>query len=83
MHARRIVAVEGLRKPARTRPDRKRMIGAFAFGGIAVLFAVLNLDDVAVSWIIGTWETPLIVVIAVSVLIGAALGAMLARRKSP
>ena len=72
--------VEGSRKPARR--DRKRLIGAFVLGGLAVLFAVLNLDDVEVSWIIGTWETPLIVVIAVSILIGAAIGAMLTRRRS-
>jgi uncharacterized integral membrane protein len=68
--------------PTRGRRQRARTIGAFALGGLAVLFAALNLDEVEVSWIVATWETPLIVVIAVSVLIGAVLGWVLARRRA-
>lgn len=59
------------------------MIGAFGLGAVAVLFAVLNLDEVEVSWIVFTSDTPLIVVIAISMLVGAGLGAMLTRRRSP
>jgi uncharacterized integral membrane protein len=62
--------------------SRARMIAAFVLGGIAVLFAVLNLDDVEVHWIVATWTTPLIVVIAVSVLVGAGLGWLVARRRA-
>jgi uncharacterized integral membrane protein len=62
--------------------ERSRTVGAFALGALAVVFAVMNLDEVDVSWIIGTWETPLIVVIAVSVLIGAGIGWTLARRRA-
>jgi uncharacterized integral membrane protein len=62
--------------------SRARTIAAFALGGIAVLFAVLNLDDVEVHWIVGTWTTPLIVVIAVSLLVGAGLGWLVARRRA-
>ena len=49
--------------------------------GLGVVFAVLNLDEVSVNWIIGTWDTPLIIVIAISVLVGAALGYLAARRR--
>ena len=35
-----------------------------AVGALVALFAVLNLDEVEVNWIIGTFDTPLIVVIA-------------------
>jgi uncharacterized integral membrane protein len=49
--------------------------------GLGVLFAVLNVDEVDVNWILGTWSTPLIVVIAVSMVIGAGLGYLVARRR--
>jgi uncharacterized integral membrane protein len=46
------------------------------------VFAVLNLDEVEVNWIVGTFDTPLIVVIAVSILVGAALGYVAAHRRT-
>jgi uncharacterized integral membrane protein len=46
-----------------------------------VLFAVLNLDEVEVDWIIGVWRTPLIVVILVCVLLGAVIGWVSSRRR--
>lgn len=66
----------------RGRRERLRLIGSFALGALAVLFAVLNLDDVGVNWIVGTWNTPLIVVIALSLLVGALLGWILSSRRS-
>jgi uncharacterized integral membrane protein len=36
---------------------------------------------VEVNWILGTWETPLIVVIALSRLVGGALGLLVSRRR--
>ena len=47
-------------------------------GGV---FSAVNLDEVKVNWILGTWETPLIVVIALSMLIGGALGFLVSRRR--
>jgi lipopolysaccharide assembly protein A len=41
---------------------------------VVALFAVLNLDEVEVNWIFGTAQTPLIIVIAVSFLLGVATG---------
>ena len=53
-------------------------VGLAAFGGV---FAALNLDEVEVNWIFGTWDTPLIVVIALSMVIGAGLGVLVSRRR--
>jgi uncharacterized integral membrane protein len=41
---------------------------------VVAAFAIVNLDQVDVNWIFGTWETPLILVIAVSFALGAAAG---------
>ena len=52
-----------------------RVIVAFVLGAIIAVLAVINLDKVGVDLIFGTVRMPLILVIAVSVLIGALLGA--------
>ena len=59
----------------------KRQIGALVLAGAGVAFAAVNLDEVKVNWVLGNWRTPLIVVIAVSMLIGAALGFLVSRRR--
>jgi uncharacterized integral membrane protein len=65
------------------KPDRAantRVAAAAVLGGIAALFAVVNLDDVKVNWVVDSWQTPLIVVIALSMLLGAGLDRFLVRR---
>ncbi|HEY6775472.1 MAG TPA: lipopolysaccharide assembly protein LapA domain-containing protein [Thermoleophilaceae bacterium] len=69
------------REPERTRRQQARLVAALALTGLGAVFAVLNLDQVEVNWIIGKWDTPLIIVIAISVLVGAALGFLAARRR--
>jgi lipopolysaccharide assembly protein A len=64
------------------RSARSRPIAVVVLAGLGVLFALLNTDEVDVNWILGTWSTPLIVVIAVSMVIGAGLGFLVARRRS-
>ena len=59
----------------------KRQIAGLALAGLGVAFAVANFDEVEVNWLLGTWETPLIVVIAVSMVIGGGLGYLAARRR--
>ena len=59
----------------------KRQIGALVLAGAGVAFAVANLDEVKVNWLLGNWRTPLIVVIAISMLVGAALGYLVSRRR--
>jgi uncharacterized integral membrane protein len=59
----------------------KRQIGALVLAGAGVAFAVANLDEVKVNWLLGNWRTPLIVVIALSMLVGVALGFLVSRRR--
>jgi uncharacterized integral membrane protein len=66
----------------RSRKESARLVVVAAVSALLALFAVLNLDEVEVNWIVGTFDTPLIVVVAVSVLIGAALGYLAARRRA-
>ena len=54
--------------------ENRRLLYGLVIGAIAAVFAVLNLDKVEVNWIFGTAETPLIIVIAASFLLGAAAG---------
>jgi uncharacterized integral membrane protein len=59
--------------------DEKRGVSPklILFGVLAVVlvvFALLNTDDAKVNWILGTWETSLIVVILLSGAIGFGLG---------
>ena len=57
----------------------KRQIAGLALAAVGIVFAVVNFDQVKVNWILGTWKTPLIVVIALSIVIGAGLGLVIAR----
>ncbi|HEY3759275.1 MAG TPA: LapA family protein [Solirubrobacteraceae bacterium] len=64
----------------RSRSEQLRLLLAGLLGGLAVAFALLNTDHVEVDWLLGSWSTPLIVVIVVSLLAGALLGFTLAKR---
>jgi uncharacterized integral membrane protein len=67
----------------RATPERRarvRQLGVIVLTVLATLFAVLNLDEVSVNWIVGTWSTPLIIVIAASLVVGAAAGYLVGRR---
>ena len=68
--------------PQRSRRERARLVVVAGVSALAALFAVLNLDEVEVNWIVGTFDTPLIVVIAVSIVVGAARGYAAARRRT-
>ncbi len=59
----------------------RRQIAVVVLAGIGGVFAAVNLDEVEVNWILGTWETPLIVVIALSMVVGAGLGVLVSRRR--
>jgi uncharacterized integral membrane protein len=59
----------------------KRQIAVVVLAALGGVFAALNLDEVDVNWILGTWETPLIVVVALSMLVGAALAWLVTRRR--
>jgi uncharacterized integral membrane protein len=60
----------------------RRQVAALVLAGAGGAFAVANFDEVKVNWVIDSWRTPLIVVIALSMLVGAALGYLVSRRRS-
>ena len=69
-------------KPAERR-QRARLISATVLGAVVTAFALLNLDDVKVHWLVATGQTPLIVVIALAFLLGVLVDRLVirARRK--
>jgi len=60
-------------RPARTEAERRhrqRLIAAAVVGVLVAVFALINLNDVKVHWLISTGEIPLIVVIVLAFLLG-------------
>ncbi len=60
-------------RTARTDAERRRqqrVIAAVLIGALVALFAVINLNDVKVHWLVATNQTPLIVVIVLAFLLG-------------
>jgi uncharacterized integral membrane protein len=66
----------------RSRSESVRLILAGALAALALAFAVLNMERVEVDWILISSKTPLIIVIALSLLVGAVLGYVIARRSA-
>jgi uncharacterized integral membrane protein len=64
-------------QPAENQPaprrERARLIAGLILGGLGLAFALVNLGSVKVDWIVGGARSPLILVIAVSVLIGVGI----------
>ena len=57
----------------RSMRERARAIGPLLLVAIFIAFAVLNLNQVRVHWIVGSGHAPLIIVIVISVLVGSVL----------
>jgi uncharacterized integral membrane protein len=55
------------------RAERLRLAAALLTGALITLFGVVNLRTVQVDWVVAKLDTPLIVVIALSLFAGAAL----------
>jgi uncharacterized integral membrane protein len=72
---------QALPKTRSSKGEQARRIGLGALGALVILFALVNLDDVRVNWIVFTSQTPLIVVIAVAFALGGAAGMLLRRQK--
>jgi uncharacterized integral membrane protein len=63
-------------KPKRERRstgERIRAIGPLILAAVFIVFAVINLNQVEVHWIVGSGHAPLIIVIVISVLVGIVL----------
>jgi len=70
------------------RPARKqralasKTVAAVAVAFLLIAFGVSNNDEVAVDYLVVTRDSPLILVIAVSALLGAIIGGLVVRRRS-
>jgi uncharacterized integral membrane protein len=55
------------------RGEMVRASALFILAVVAIVFAVMNLDEVEVHWIFGSGKAPLIVVIVISLMVGSVL----------
>lgn len=69
------------RSPKR-RDLTSKTVAAVAVAILLIAFGLSNRDDVPIDWLVGTTDTPLIVVILVSAFLGAIIGALAVRRGS-
>ena len=53
--------------------ERMRAVGLLGGAAVFIVFAVLNLNQVKVNWIVGSGRAPLIIVIVISLLVGIVL----------
>jgi uncharacterized integral membrane protein len=68
------------RLPAQRR-ERARLVAMAILGGLGTAFALVNLGDVKVNWIVGSARSPLILVILVCVLLGVLLDRVVISRQ--
>jgi uncharacterized integral membrane protein len=66
----------------RPRREQARTATLVALAIVITVFAVLNVKEVKVNWIIGSSRAPLIIVIVVSLLIGIAFRHFAGRRSA-
>jgi uncharacterized integral membrane protein len=50
--------------------ERAKAVFPLVLAALAIAFAVLNLNQVKVDWIVGSGHAPLIIVIVISLLVG-------------
>ena len=63
----------GLDGKRRANREMARASALFVLSALAIVFALLNLDDVEIHWAFGSGRAPLIVVIVISLLVGIVL----------
>jgi uncharacterized integral membrane protein len=59
-----------------------KTVAAVAVAILLIAFGLSNRNDVPIDWLVGTTDTPLIVVILVSAVLGAILGGAAVRKSS-
>ena len=69
-------------RPSKGRDLTSKTVAAAAVAILLIAFGLSNRDDVPIDWLVGTTDTPLIVVIVVSALLGALIGGLAVRRGS-
>ena len=68
--------------PPKERNLASKTIAAVAVAFLLIAFGLSNRKDVPINWLVGTTATPLIIVIVVSAVLGAILGAAAVRGRS-
>jgi uncharacterized integral membrane protein len=68
--------------PSKGRDLTSKTVAAAAVAILLIAFGLSNRDDVPIDWLVGTTDTPLIVVILVSAGLGALVGGLAVRRSS-
>jgi uncharacterized integral membrane protein len=64
----------------RTRREQARTAALLLLAVLITVFAVLNVNEVKVDWIVGSGKAPLIIVIAISLVVGIVLTHFAERR---
>ena len=67
-------------EPAQSRSITRKQATTGVTLVVVIVFALINLQNVTMHWIIGTTHTPFIILVAVCVLIGLGVGFLLGRR---
>jgi uncharacterized integral membrane protein len=68
--------------PPKKRDLTSKTIAAVAVAILLLAFGLSNQNDVSIDWLVGTTDTPLIIVILVSAGFGVLLGALAVRSRS-
>jgi uncharacterized integral membrane protein len=68
--------------PKKGRDLTSKTVAAVAVAILLIAFGLSNRDDVPIDWLVGTTDTPLIVVILVSAGLGALIGGLAVKRSS-
>lgn len=74
-------AIQTVRTQAERR-RQQRLTAAAVIGAIVAIFALMNLNDVKVHWVVTTVQTPLIVVIVLAFLLGIVADRLLLRARA-
>ena len=69
-------------KARKERDLRSKTIAALAVAILLIAFGLSNRNDVPIDWLVGTTDTPLIIVIVVSAALGAIIGGAAVRGRS-
>jgi len=68
--------------PPKRRDLTSKTIAAVAVAILLLAFGLSNRDDVSIDWLVGTTDTPLIIVVLVSAGLGVILGALAVRSRA-
>jgi uncharacterized integral membrane protein len=69
-------------RPSKGRDLTSKTVAAVAVAILLIAFGLSNRNKVPIDWLVGTTDTPLIVVIVVSAVLGALFGGLAVRRGS-